>query len=113
MTVAINSASHFIAVAGQGSSHRARRSHEYLPQEASTQPAWGNHSKHLHSIYSQVGNVLSTLHMLTHLISATYPIRRHYYYPHFTDEETGSGRGNNPYKVRESVEAELVDRAGL
>ena len=97
--MAINSASHFIAVAGQGKSHRARISCEYLPQEASTQPELGNHSKHLPSIYFQAGNVLSTLHALTHLISATHPTCRHYYYPHFTDEETGPERGNNPYKV--------------
>ena len=86
-------------MAGQGKSHRARISCEYLPQEASTQPELGNHSKHLPSIYFQAGNVLSTLHALTHLISATHPTCRHYYYPHFTDEETGPERGNNPYKV--------------
>ena len=40
---------------------------------------------------------------LTLFISAPYPIGRHYYYPHFTDEEIRARRENNLPKITEPV----------
>ena len=87
--VPIKSQLHILAAATLGRSHRAGITRGYLPQEASTRPEWGNHSKRSRSLYSEAGSILSTLHALTHLISATHPTGRHYYYPHFTDEVQG------------------------